>query len=190
MKHKKTTSKILLWVSLIAEVIMLIVIIYGWFQHLEYAYSFFFGVVALIIATIAVYSIKAGCENVSKGKTGANILPDVTTALSGIFQAISSGDIPSALSTLASTAQMIVANHPELSNQNNPMFGYIQPQNINSFVSNNAKDNIQTSSNASANNINNVNDNLSISDESKSDEQVQIDPLSLNIENTGKTNNL
>jgi hypothetical protein len=129
---KITTSKKVLWISLFFEIVLLVIIILGWFNHLENAYQFFFGDVALIIATLTIYGIKALVENKVKISNGINLVPDIFTALSGVFQALNSGDITSALSTITNTMQMIIMNHPELSQKdmptcNNQMANYNDP---------------------------------------------------------------
>lgn len=120
-----TTSKKVLWISLFFEIVLLVVIILGWFNHLENAYQFFFGDVALIVATLITYGLKAMVENKVKISNGINLVPDIFTALTGIFQALNSGDITSALSTITSTMQMIVMNHPELSQKDMPVVNQI-----------------------------------------------------------------
>ena len=120
-KHLETSKKVL-FSCLFLEIILLIIIMVGWYRNLDSSYQFFFGDVALIIATVVSYSIKATFENVQKGKCGFNILPDLLTMLGGMFNALNSGDIPSAISTIINAAQMIVQGHPELTQKDNPMF--------------------------------------------------------------------
>lgn len=94
---------------------------------MESSYQFFFGDVALIIATLVVYGLKAMVENKVKISNGINLIPDIFTALSGVFQALNTGDITSALSTITSTLQMIVMNHPELSQKDMPIVNQTVP---------------------------------------------------------------
>ena len=88
-KHLETSKKVL-FSCLFLEIILLIIIMVGWYRNLDSSYQFFFGDVALIIATVVSYSIKATFENVQKGKCGFNILPDLLTMLGGMFNALNS----------------------------------------------------------------------------------------------------
>ena len=130
MKRKKIeTSKLLLWICLFAESIMLIIIIYGWLHGLSDAPEMFTGVCALMAITILGYYIKAGFENVNKGKIGANLVPDLFTLLQGIFSALQCGDTSGAISSVINAIQMIIQNHPEFTNSDMP--------NISTFQNNN-----------------------------------------------------
>ena len=121
-KPKLETSKKVLKYSLTIETILLVVIIIGWFKNLQDAYQLFFGDIAFFIATVFGYFLMTIFVNPAKIKCGANILPDMLTMLGAMFNALNSGDIPSAISTIISASQMIVQNHPELTQKDNPLF--------------------------------------------------------------------
>lgn len=120
-KHLETSKKLLKY-SLIIETILLVVIIIGWFRNLQDAYQLFFGDIAFFIATVFGYFLMTIFVNPAKIKCGANILPDVLTMLGAMFNALNSGDVSSAMSTIINACQMIVQNHPELSQKDNPLF--------------------------------------------------------------------
>lgn len=121
MKKKFQTGKLVLWICLCFEFGLLGIVVYGWLRGLMEAPQMFQGVCALIIATVVGYFAKSTFENISKGKTGANILPDVLTILQGIFNALQSGDVASAMSSIINAMQMIVQNHPDLSQADAPI---------------------------------------------------------------------
>ena len=154
MKHKKIeTSKLVLWICLIIEGCLLGLVFYGWLHSLMDAPQMLVGVAALIIATLLGYDAKSGFENVSKGKCGANLVPDLLTLLQGIFGALQAGDVPGAINSVISAMQIIVQSHPEFSQKDIPQYqpnidipidnGKIQPDPLN----NKETDNQQSSDN-------------------------------------------
>lgn len=127
MKTKKTkkrveTSKIVLWSCLSGEVVMLIVIVIGWFRGLSDAPAMFTSVCILMGVTIAGYYCKSGFDNSSKFKIGANIIPDVFTMLQGILSALQSNNVASASQSVLNAIQVIVANHPDFTSSDIPNY--------------------------------------------------------------------
>ena len=121
-KKKIETSKIVLWSCLSGEVAMLITVVMGWFKGLSDAPAMFTSICILMGITIAGYYCKSGFENVSKGKMGANIIPDVLAMLQGIFSALQTNNVASASQSVLNAIQVIVANHPNFTSSDIPNY--------------------------------------------------------------------
>lgn len=101
---------------------MLITVIIGWFRGLSDAPAMFTGICILMGVTIAGYYCKSGFENVSKGKTGANIIPDILALLQGIFAALQANNVASASQSVLNAIQVIVQGHPEFTLSDIPTY--------------------------------------------------------------------